>query len=136
TPLSMQQVTNRARLLRFEGWYSRVANHHSASQNHKRLEPFPEVSRVIISNSRGEYFPFRQAVSILAARQQFSKSLAGVGLLDSCHLLRSPLGDDPSAVFPAFGSKVENPVRISNHIEIVLDDHDRVSEIGQAVQDF
>ncbi len=43
---------------------------------------------------------------------------------------------EPAPVFAALGAEVEDPVGVSDHIEIVLDDDDGVAEVGEAMQDF
>jgi len=36
--------------------------------------------------------------------------------------------------FAAFGPEVDNPVGVANHVQIVLDDDDRIAQVGQPVQ--
>ncbi len=64
----------------------------------------------------------------------FQQSLSGVRLLDSRHLLRRPLGHNFPAVFAALGAKIDEPVGIANYVEIMFDDDDGVSQIGQPMQ--
>src|SRR5882724_9341877 len=60
--------------------------------------------------------------------------LSSVGLFHARDLFRSALRDDATSLFSALGSEIENPVGVADHIEIVLDDDDRVSKIGEPVQ--
>ncbi len=43
---------------------------------------------------------------------------------------------EAAAVFAAFGAEIENPVGVADDVEIVLDDDDRVAEVGEAMQDL
>ena len=60
--------------------------------------------------------------------------LAGVGLLHARDLLGRALGYDAAAFFSAFGAEIEDPVGVADDVQVVLDDDDRVSEIGETVQ--
>src|SRR5579864_28255 len=60
--------------------------------------------------------------------------LPRIRLLVPCDLLGRPLGDDSSAVFATFRAEVDDPIGISDHIKIVLDDDDRVPKIREPVQ--
>ena len=64
------------------------------------------------------------------------EELAGVGAGGCRDFCGAAFADDAAAVFAAFGAEVEDPVGVADHVEIVLDDDDRVAEIGEAVQDF
>ena len=44
------------------------------------------------------------------------------------------LGDDPAAVLAPFGAQVEDPVGRLHHVEVVLDDDDRVPLVLEPVQ--
>ena len=46
------------------------------------------------------------------------------------------LCDDHAAAFAAFWAHVDDVVRVTDDVKIVLDDHYRISEIRQAVKDF
>src|SRR5690606_4741075 len=46
-------------------------------------------------------------------------------------LLRRPLRADLPAPHPALGPEVEDPVRRLDHVEVVLDHHDRVALVDQ-----
>ena len=45
-------------------------------------------------------------------------------------------GDDLAAAGAAFGAEVDHPVGRLDHVEIVLDDEDRVARLDEAVQHF
>ena len=60
--------------------------------------------------------------------------LPGVRLFVACHLLRRSLRDQPSALFAALGTKVDNPIGVPDHIKIVFNDDDRVTQICEPVQ--
>ncbi len=51
-----------------------------------------------------------------------------------CDFFGPALGDDEAAIFSAFGAEVDDPVGITNDVEIVLDDDDGVAEVGEAMQ--
>ena len=46
------------------------------------------------------------------------------------------MGHDFAALFAAFRSEVDDPVGVADYVEIVLDDDDRVAQVGEAVEDF
>ena len=62
--------------------------------------------------------------------------LSGVRLLHTGDLFGSALGDKRAAVFSAFRAEIDDPVGVTDYVEIVLDDDDRVAEICETVQDF
>ena len=64
------------------------------------------------------------------------EGLAGVALGDRGHLLGRPLGDDPAAAVAPFGAEVDDPVGGLDHVEVVLDDDDRVARAREAVEDL
>src|SRR4029077_15697462 len=51
-----------------------------------------------------------------------------------CDFFGPALGDDEAAIFSAFGAEVDDPVGITNDVQIVLDDDDGVAEVGEAMQ--
>src|SRR5260370_17516715 len=67
-------------------------------------------------------------------RKVMRQRLTRVRSLISRHLLGCALGDNLSAFFSAFGTEINDPVGVSDHIEIVFDDYDRIPEISQPVQ--
>ena len=46
------------------------------------------------------------------------------------------MSHDASAILSAFGAEVDDPVGVADHVQIVLDDDDRVAQVGQPVQHF
>jgi hypothetical protein len=58
----------------------------------------------------------------------------GVARGARCDLLGRPLGDDAAAALAALGTQVDHPVRGLDDVEVVLDHHDRVARVSQAVQ--
>src|SRR5689334_17124067 len=69
-----------------------------------------------------------------AAVEEVGERLPCVGLLDAGDLLGRAMGDHASAIFPAFRTEVDDPVCVTDHVEVVLDDDDGVAEIRKAVQ--
>lgn len=51
-------------------------------------------------------------------------------------LLGCSLSDDLAATRAAFRTEVDDPIRRFDHVEIMLDDHDRVALISQTVDHF
>src|ERR1700729_2827842 len=49
---------------------------------------------------------------------------------------RAACADEAAAVFATFGTEVEDPVGVTNDVEVVLDDDDGVSQVGKAVEDL
>ena len=47
---------------------------------------------------------------------------------------RRTLGHDPAAAVAALGAQVDDPVRLGDHVQVVLDDHHRVARVHQPVQ--
>ena len=50
-------------------------------------------------------------------------------------VLRCPLCDHHAAARPALGTHVNDPVRRLDHVEIVLDDDDRIALVDKAIDD-
>ena len=59
--------------------------------------------------------------------QNRSQCLACVGT-DLDQLLWSALSHDAAAVIAAFRAQINDPVRLGNHIQVMLDDDDAVAE--------
>lgn len=59
-----------------------------------------------------------------------SRMAAGAGR----HLLRRALADHLAASVTALGPKVDDPVRCTDNIQVVLDDHQRMSGIEQRLE--
>ena len=51
-------------------------------------------------------------------------------------LFRRALGDDPATVGAAFRAEIHNPVRCLDHVQVMLNDHNGVTVVAQAMQDF
>ena len=59
--------------------------------------------------------------------KQRAKDVAGVGAARACDFFGSAGGDDATAVFAAFRTKIDDVVCRFDYIEIVLDDQHGVS---------
>src|SRR6266567_5137215 len=68
------------------------------------------------------------------AVQYLFQCLASIGLLITRQGFGGPGGDDAPAGLAAFGSEVNNPVRLLDDVEVVLDDDDGVAEACQAME--
>ena len=64
------------------------------------------------------------------------QELASVGTGGCGNPCRPSFADNAAAVFSAFGAEIDNPIRVANHVEIVLYDDDRVAEVGETMQNF
>ena len=53
---------------------------------------------------------------------------------DRGDVLRRALGDDLATVFATLRAKIDGPVGVAHHIDVVLDDDDSVAKIGQPMQ--
>src|SRR5437763_1328568 len=51
-------------------------------------------------------------------------------------LLRRALGNNPSTFFSALGAEVNDPVGVSNDIEVMFDNDDRISQISEPMKNF
>src|SRR5580704_14044582 len=65
-----------------------------------------------------------------------SKRLAGVRLFVTRDLLGRALRDDAAAAFAAFGSEIDDPIGLLDHVEMMLDDKHRVTERHEPLQDI
>ena len=68
--------------------------------------------------------------------QRLRQSQPGCRRLVSRNFLRRALAHDETAAVAAFRPEIDDPVAGLDHVEIVLDDHNRVAAIDEAVQDF
>src|SRR6516162_2266336 len=86
---------------------------------------------------RPQWGPFPNSCPVLhaVAIEVVGERLSSVGLLHARDLFRSALRDETAAVFPTLGAKVDQPVSVTDHVEVVLDEDDRVSQSGEPVQD-
>lgn len=53
-----------------------------------------------------------------------------------CHPLRRSPGDYPAPPIPTIRTKIHDPVRLGDDIEIVLDDNHGVAHVDEAVQNM
>jgi len=60
--------------------------------------------------------------------------MAGIGMSHPCDLLGRALRNNFAAPVTAFRPQVNHPVRGLDHIQVVLDNHNRVAMIAQAVK--
>src|SRR5438309_9042524 len=66
--------------------------------------------------------------------EQGPKSLAGVRTLDPRDFFRSAFGYNPAALFSAFRTEIDDPIRALDHVEVVLNHQHRVAERNQLVK--
>src|SRR6185312_15290046 len=66
--------------------------------------------------------------------EEFGHRLAGVGFLVARDLLRRALGNDFAAFFTALGTEINDPVGVTDHVQVVFDDDDGVAKIREAMQ--
>jgi hypothetical protein len=52
----------------------------------------------------------------------------------ACHVLGRAGGHHGAAALAALGAEVDEPVRALHHVQAVLDDHQRVAGVGEALQ--
>src|SRR5207244_12128088 len=57
-----------------------------------------------------------------------------IGFLVWCDWFRRPWRDDAPSGLAAFRSDDEDPVRLLDHVELMLDDEDGIAQIHQAMQ--
>src|SRR5205085_6663526 len=60
-----------------------------------------------------------------------AQRLGGVRRAVTLHLLGRAEGDELAAGVAAFGAEVDQPVRSADHVEVVLDDDDRVARLEE-----
>ena len=70
----------------------------------------------------------------LLVRKQVRQEPAGRRLLVRGHLFGRARGDDPAAAGAPFGPEVDHVVGRLDHVEVVLDDDDRVALVDELVQ--
>src|SRR5690349_16832008 len=89
------------------------------------LERSEYLTRFSLFFAQNYQYPYAQAplLHILAGQRSFGVAqIAG-----------SPLEDDRTALMAAFGSHVDDPVGVANHIEMVLNHDHRIAAIDQAI---
>ena len=69
-----------------------------------------------------------------ALRRTFRKKFSGVRVLDSRNLLRRSGGDDFTARITSFRAEIDDPIGALDHLQIVLDHHERMPAIHQALE--
>src|SRR2546428_775617 len=74
--------------------------------------------------------------SHLTGGEKLSQVAPGERAPHARHRLRRALGDDLAARFPTLGAEIDHVVRGLDHVEVVLDDDDRVPRVHEAVQDL
>src|SRR5215510_12178307 len=72
--------------------------------------------------------------SVGGTREERPQELSGGRLGDRRNRLRHATGNDVSSRIAAFGAKINQVIGTSNHVEIVLDDDDRVALIDEFVE--
>ena len=65
-----------------------------------------------------------------------AKEGGGAGNRGSGNMFGCPLRDDLAASFSAFRAEIDEMVSLGEHIQMVLDDHDSVACIHEAVQEI
>src|SRR3990172_9791508 len=65
---------------------------------------------------------------------QLAEELAGVTLPHLGHLFGGPGGNDPASAAAALGAEIDHVVHRLHHVEVVLDDHHRVSRVDETLQ--
>src|SRR5204862_7724711 len=68
------------------------------------------------------------------ASKEFSQCFAGVPLAGA-DLFGGALEHDPAAAAAAFRAEVEDPVRLGDDVEVVLDHQHRMTSVDQAAED-
>src|ERR1017187_3034097 len=100
----------------------------SDRRERSRRPPLPAMAQLSLRfKAHGE--PLR-ALPIRCAQQQLRERLSGIRLLRPRHLFGRALGHDAAALFAAFRTQIDDPIRIPDHVHIVLDNNDAVSQVG------
>lgn len=73
-------------------------------------------------------------VGLQELQADFFEDLPGVGLFGTRDVGRRPLRHNGSAAVAAFRSKVDDPIGVPNHIEVVFDDEHRIARLHEAIQ--
>ena len=55
---------------------------------------------------------------------------------DGGDIFGGAFSDDLASVFTAFGTEVDDPVGVADYVQVVLDDDDRVAQVGKTMQDL
>src|SRR5204863_10146655 len=67
--------------------------------------------------------------------QQRRQELPGVAVARLCHHFGRPLDDHHATSIASLGPQVDDPVGGLDHVEVVLDDDDRVSLVDETAED-
>ena len=68
------------------------------------------------------------------AIQQRGQRLACVGLLRARNFFGRSLRHDAAAPLAAFRPQIDDPIGLFHHVEVVLDNDNRVAEVGETVK--
>src|SRR3954463_7740855 len=96
------------------------------------------LSATTARSSRGRQFVLSRrqllATSAPSATQHRFQILPRVRLLDVRDFLRGSRCDNVSAAEPTLGTKIDDPIRGLDHVEVVLNDEHRVASVNKSVQ--
>src|SRR4029077_8910957 len=73
-------------------------------------------------------------VPIVGDAEDTRKGLAGVGFFGAGDELWRALSDETAAAFAAFRAEIDDPIRLFDDVEVMLDDKHSVAEIGETLQ--
>src|SRR4029077_5466308 len=68
--------------------------------------------------------------------QNVGASLPRVGFFVAGDLFRRTVRNDAASRFAALGTEINNPIRLLNYVEMVLDDEHGIAEIHKTIQDM
>ncbi len=60
--------------------------------------------------------------------------MSGIGFLHARHLFRRSLSHNAAAALAAFRAKIDDPVRLFDHVKVVLDNQDRIPKFDQTLK--
>src|SRR5262245_41868911 len=83
-------------------------------------------------SARAAMGPLRRCDSLL--RQDLAEEVAGEGAVRVGDVFRRPGRDDLAARLPAFRSEVDDPVRLLDHVEVVLDHEHGVPRVDEPLE--
>ncbi len=69
-----------------------------------------------------------------ALRRTFAKKFSGMRILGSRNLFRRSGGDDFTTRITSFRAEIDDPIGALNHLQIVLDHHERMPAIHKALK--
>src|SRR5215475_18633 len=91
--------------------------------------PYAAVNWIVFDSLRVRHLAVGTAIEI----QHAGKHLPRVRLLRTRHLLWRPLRHDAPAAFAAFRAQINNPVRLLDDVEMMLDNQHGVSQIHESL---